>query len=474
MDRASLAARIQDILNRRRGAAGVAPAARLRGEDEDAAFAGRCTAAESSARVLEVLGATLADSEHGPCVVVDREYPASYRHGRHPVEGLAGAARDGVPSLPWFLDGKAGVQCADSEPSRLLFFDLETTGLSGGAGTVAFLVGWGFFDGDAFRTRQFFLRGYSAERALLHAAALFAASFGVGAGVVGPGAILVTYNGRAFDLPLIETRYAFHRLACPFTGAPHLDMLFPARRLWKRRAEWAPLSAPAWSGGHDASGSCALTALERDILELRRQDDVPGWEIPSRYFAFARTGDAACVSAVLEHNRLDLLSLAAVTGLVLQMARRGVGAARDRHECLALGRLFELLARPEDAECCYLAAASDEPGPGAEGDRLARAEALRWIAVQRRRTRRFDEAADAWRRLAAIDGIDPELCREALEALAIHHEHRVRDLPTAREFALRALDLAEDARRVNEVRHRLGRLSRKLDGPGRDRGPGDP
>ncbi len=98
---------------------------------------------------------------------------------------------------------------------------------------MAFLVGWGFFEGDAFRTRQFFLRSLSAERALLHATASFAARCGApdGAGA----AALVTYNGRAFDLPLIETRYALHRLASPFGETPHLDMLFPARRLWRRR-----------------------------------------------------------------------------------------------------------------------------------------------------------------------------------------------------------------------------------------------
>ncbi len=210
-------------------------------------------------------------------------------------------------------------------------------------------------------------------------------------------------------------------------------------------------------------GSCALTALERDILDLHRVDDVPGWEIPTRYFAFARTGDARCVSAVLEHNRLDLLSLAAVTVRVLQMAEQGVHAARDRHECLALGRLFEFLGRLEEAECCYTAAAQTVGGVG-EDERRTRAEALHWLAVQRRRARRFNDAAEAWSQLAEIDGIDAVLRRQALEALAIHHEHRARDLAEARRFALRALDLADDARHVDEVRHRLGRLSRKLGG----------
>ncbi len=136
MDRASLAARIQEILRSRGAPPGVAPSASPRGpEDEEAAFAVRCSAAESASRVLDILGATLVESDHGSCVVVDREYPASYRHGRMPLDQLAGAARDSVRALPWFLGPAPGDAGPARDVSRLLFFDLETTGLSGGAGT---------------------------------------------------------------------------------------------------------------------------------------------------------------------------------------------------------------------------------------------------------------------------------------------------------------------------------------------------
>ena len=108
-------------------------------------------------------------------------------------------------------------------PGRLLFVDLETTGLAGGAGTRAFLVGCGWFEGAAFRVRQFFLAGYAAERAMLDAVTEAAAE---ACGVV-------SYNGKSFDLPLIETRFLFHRMQTPFAGMPHVDMLHPARRLWR-------------------------------------------------------------------------------------------------------------------------------------------------------------------------------------------------------------------------------------------------
>ena len=457
MDRASLAARIQEILKNREtpaqaGGAPNRPAPRVAEGDEEAVFAARCAAAEASAGVLDVLGATALDGAHGPCVVVDRHYPASQAHGHQPIDRYLSAARASLGALPWFLDRydpvAAGLD-AGVRP-RLVCFDLETTGLSGGAGTYAFLVGFGYFDEDGFRTRQFFLRGYGEERALLHAVEEEIASVGSG-----DRTVLVTYNGRAFDVPLIDTRYQMHRLRPPFGKLPHVDMLFPARRLWKSRARAVSLS-------DSAPGSCALTAIERDILGLHRQDDVPGWEIPSRYFGYTRTGDARGLAAVLEHNRLDLVSLGAVAAVILEMAGTGASVMRERHYHLAVGRLSESLGRLDEAERCFEAAAVADGTLNRELDATIRADALHWLALHRRRARRFDAAAEAWLELSRIPGIDPGLRREALEALAVHHEHRAKNLEQAREFALSALQLADDARRVDEVRHRLGRLSRKL------------
>ncbi len=297
MDRAALAARIQDILKSRAkptGGRGPAAGPHVSPADEGAAFAARCAAAEASSRVLDVLGGSLVDGGRGPSVVVDRSYTADHRHGRHSVERYVEAADSARVSLPWFL-GRSGAVLPTgglAAGPRLLFFDLETTGLSGGAGTYAFLVGFGFFDENGFRTRQYFLRGYGEERALLDAVAGEISASGAGRPLV-----LVTYNGRSFDVPLIETRYQLNRLRLPFGGLPHVDMLFPARRLWKRRPTPAGDLRRAARGRitrdtaarhqsqaagrfDDPPGSCSLTAIERDILGLHRQDDVPGWEIP--------------------------------------------------------------------------------------------------------------------------------------------------------------------------------------------------
>jgi uncharacterized protein len=501
VDRTALAARIQDILKGRNGGQGrpSMPAAQTPGApivrpegafaapgpqliDEEAAFAARCTAAEASARVTEVLGGSVIQAGNGSCLAIDREFESSHQHGRSELGRYVTGVSESASALDVFLAregaaagaGRALPGLDGGGTPRLLFFDTETTGLSGGAGTTAFLVGFAYFDGDAFRTRQFFMRSYAEERAMLDAVTAYIAGIEAESGA---SPILVTYNGRSFDVPLMDTRFSLHRRRSPFPELSHLDMLYPARRLWKRRAE-GPLTKAAVAASRnvyqmspdEAPGSCALTAIERDILSLHRHDDVPGWEIPTRYFAFARTGDASGLAGVLEHNRLDLISLAAVTALVLEMVRDGAASARSRRDGLALGRLFEYLERTDDAARCYAFAAEAEGMFGAEADDDARAEALKWLALHHRRARRFQQAADAWRAIAELPDVDVVVRREALEALAIHHEHRARDFESAREFAAKALELADDAKRVDEVRHRLGRLSRKIGGEPREPG----
>ena len=200
----------------------------------------------------------------------------------------------------------------DRDPRALLFVDLETTGLAGGAGTYAFLVGCAFFEPHGFRTRQYFLPGYQHERRLLaEVEALVRAS-----------ASLVSYNGKSFDVPVLETRYQFNRLTPPFDGVPHVDMVHPARRFWRGMAA----SPGAWP----ETDSCRLVTLERTLFGVRRLGDVPGYEIPSRYFDFMRSGDASPLEPVLEHNRLDLISLAALTFRAVRLLAGAPGILDQR------------------------------------------------------------------------------------------------------------------------------------------------
>src|SRR5262249_35440553 len=232
----------------------------------------------------------------------------------------------------------------DGIGERTLFVDLETTGLSGGAGTVAFLVGVGWFDLGAFQVRQFLLTSYASERALLCAVAeCFDAA-----------ALLVTYNGKTFDVPVMETRWLFHRMPMPLESVRHFDMLHPARRLWRTRVAEANPRAPTNDGG-----GCRLGTLERVLCDVTRVGDVPGMEIPARYFRFLRTGDARPLEPVLEHNRLDLISLAAVAAHAVELVEHGSGRCRDAAEGLALGRVYERAGAIERAMACYDFAAND-------------------------------------------------------------------------------------------------------------------
>lgn len=393
-------------------------------------------------RVCDVLGATMRESRSGPCLMIDRRYEADRWHGDVRVEDCAVTDDERLRLLDGTLDPPS------SGSGRVLFLDTETTGLSGGAGTVAFLVGCGWFDAGAFQVRQFLLPSFACERALLVAVA----------DALAPAGLIVTYNGKTFDLPLMETRWLFHRMETPLTERRHFDMLHPARRLWRRRAPGAAHGGAALA--LPADDGCSLGAMERALLGYERVGDVPGFEIPSRYFQYLRSGDPRPLLDVLEHNRLDLISLAAVVARAQQLVGGGADVCRDAYERLALGRLLDRAGRRDAADACFRRAA-------AEGDAFVRAEALLRLAWKCRRERRHGEAAEACRAILEIDessGAIGIARRYALEALAIHHEHRDRDLEAARAFAMAALDADERPRWRKDVQYRLARLERKLAG----------
>ena len=442
----------------------------------------------------DILGGEWRTSRGQKFLIVDRKYSPGYRHGRvaiadclPPADGvwprfhlLAAGAE--IPALHRACganpSGSPGGPERSAPHRKLLFLDLETTGLAGGAGTYAFLVGCGWFDGATFRLRQFFLSNFGAERALLESVAELASDT----------ACIVTYNGKTFDLPLIETRFVLQRMQTPFADMPHVDLLHPARRMWREENDG--------EGMDRGEGGCRLARLERTMCGYQREGDVPGFEIPSRYFQFVRSGDARSLDAVLEHNRLDIVSLAMLTARASQLLDDGPSAAATMREALGMGRLYERAGMTDEALQSFSRAA-DMVGAGAgaglacptkreERSRKTRpypeicadeticAEALRAYATLSRRHRRYEDAATAWRRVLDLRHGPPAIVREATEALAVHHEHRVRDLAVARRFALQSLPLQRTASREQAARHRLARLDRKLGGMAVVPAPPDP
>lgn len=272
---------------------------------------------------------------------------------------------------------------------------------------------------------------------------------------------LVSFNGKSFDAPVLETRYLFHRLSSSFRELPHVDVLHPARRFWKARTAGARASGALGARTFQASeDTCSLIALEKQLLGVRRCGDVPGFEIPGRYFQFVRSGDPRPLAAVLEHNRLDLLTLAALTARLFHVTLHGPDAARDAREALALGHVYmraDLVSRASDAYA--RAVEMTERGIVSQ---VVRIESLRALALTQRRARQYAAAAACWRRLLATPGCPPLVAREATEALAVHHEHRDRDLEAAKAFALQSLEVDAQPAWTRAVQHRLARLDRKL------------
>jgi uncharacterized protein YprB with RNaseH-like and TPR domain len=317
-------------------------------------------------------------------------------HGDSPLSRFRAIAPGAVATLTGEPD-LAGFDLASA-----VFLDTETTGLAGGTGTAAFLIGIGFVDGDRFRVRQYFMRDYHEEPALLAGLA----------GDLGRFRHLVTFNGRMFDVPLLETRYRLSRDRFPLADAPHLDLLLPARRLWKARLE-----------------SCRLQSLEDALLGLRRRGDVPGDEIPRIYFEWVRRRDARALARVFEHNRLDVISLAALAVLACRWVEEGW--ADDPRDAYSLARVLDRAQLPERADVFYRRTLETDPADAGS----YRVAALLRLAERARRAGEWARAEALWSEAAEAGAL------EALRALAILREHRERDFASALAAVDRALAL---------------------------------
>jgi hypothetical protein len=287
---------------------------------------------------------------------------------------------------------------------RAVFLDTETTGLAGGTGTAAFLVGVGWVEGERFRFRQYFMRDYHEEAALLR---------GLAEDLAGVERI-VTFNGGVFDVPLLESRYRLNRERFPFASALHFDLLYPARRLWKARLE-----------------SCRLQSLEQALLSVRRHGDVPGEEIPRIYFDFVRRRDGRAMARVLEHNRLDVLSLAALAALACQWVDGE--HAEDPRDVYCLARVLERAELYDRSERQYRRLLEEAPSP-------VRTASLMRLAARAKKAGEVERALRFWQE--AADGGNWLALRE----LALHHEHRSRDLPAALSMVEIGLDRLDGER----------------------------
>jgi uncharacterized protein len=311
-------------------------------------------------------------------------------------------------------------RAALEDPEKWLFLDTETTGLAGGTGTYAFLVGLGWWDASGLEVEQFFMRDFAEEHSLLHELAARIAE----------RPVLVTFNGKSFDWPLLESRFMMTRSIAAPKLAAHLDLLHPARALWKLRL-----------------GSVRLVELERHVLDAprlgwHREDDVASAMIPQFYFDYLRGGPTAPLAGVVRHNQMDLRGLAALFCKINAMLSESSGAPNEI-ESLDLFGLSRFLQRRGDASRAHSACAQAlEIGLPAEFQPKARCE----LARMAKRRGEHLRAAEIWLEVVG----DPHDGVRACEQLAIHYERQAKDLNRATEFA--RLALAKLTRQRNSSR----------------------
>lgn len=382
----------------------------------------------TAAPIENLLDGAVRETDAGCFYEVTHPFPADTRRGPLAL-GEWGSQEHATLARIGSLDA-----ASLPELDRFVFLDTETTGL-GGAGAIPFLVGIGHFDtGGQFVVRQFFLRDPSEEDAML----------GYLHDTIAPESGLVTFNGRAFDVPLLAGRYMLARRSTHVNRLPNLDLLAPARRLWKRRLP-----------------SCALSALEADILGIERTHaDVAGQFIPWMYQQYLQTGDAHDMARVFYHNEQDILSMV-VLAVILTRAF-GQPDAPDMHieDRISLARWYESRGMPAESEAAYRIAAEEAP------DVEARQAALIGYAGLLKRLDRRDEAVGLWEYLA-----DLKLDIDGHEELAKYYEWHAGNLAEAVRWTETGIALAESWRpglRRSEalvaLNHRRERLLRRLAG----------
>ncbi len=345
-------------------------------------------AVETLATALE--GKVLTDG----VILIRRHFPL---HGQLGKIGLQ-ALRNRQPHLPGDVAG---------DQRRHVYIDTETTGLSGGSGTLAFLVGLAVVADGAIELTQFLLTKFCAEAALLSAFAE----------CLSADDRLVSYNGKSYDLPLLTGRFRMQGLAQPFADLPHLDLLHPVRRLFGNR----------WD-------DCRLLSVERQLLGFARVDDLPGSEAPAAWFSYVRSGHADQLVKVVAHNQQDIVSLAVAHTTLAQAIAQPLDFGVDLH---ALGRW--LAESDADAARNLLQSHSGQ---------LCHA-GKRFLAHLLRRAGHWPQAVALWETLAANG------CTDSIERLAKYHEHVSKDLVAARRCCELLPDRAADQQRRRRIQEKL-------------------
>jgi uncharacterized protein YprB with RNaseH-like and TPR domain len=343
----------------------------------------------------DILGTIEISTPFGEHLLVERSYPDSHIHGNVQLNLIYNISGEIIKLI---------AKCPDYEDldfRRAVFIDTETTGLAGGSGTLAFLIGVGFFEGDSFKVLQYFISDYDKEAAALYSLSNLLKKFDS----------LVTFNGKSYDIPLLEARYMISRMESPFNKTFHLDLLSAARRLYKERLE-----------------SVSLSSLEQNLLSLKREGDIPSYEIPSVYFRFLRDSNPYPLKPVFYHNRMDILSMVTLTISMANAFKEPLDTTSCKNQdYYCLGRVFEDMGMVEKSIECYKRALQVQG---------VREKTHAQLSLLYKRLGRWQEAERLWMAMVEAN-IRPVF---ALVELAKYYEHRLKDYNRAAKAAQMALE----------------------------------
>ncbi len=323
----------------------------------------------------------------------------------------------------------------DLDLSTALFFDLETTGLSGGTGTIPFNIGLGYYRDDKFWVGQYFLSELASERQMLEDFSLLLEDMDFKS--------IVTFNGKTFDVPLLETRFILHRMPFKLDGLPHLDFLFPARNFWKHKYD-----------------NCRLSYLAREVLATGRDDDIPSSEVPWRYFQYLQTGNYDLIEPVLYHNAEDILSLLGLVVLGASILSEDPEAcSADAMDFFGAAKVMEKVGQTEKAADFYQRALN-----GSLSHEVGLSTRRR-LATQYKRGEKWDKAVSLWTEMTESEEASGDLLY-SLRELSMYYEHRAKIFDRAHGFAEEGFVLAMGFSEYYErdFTRRRERLKKKMKG----------
>ena len=380
---------------------------------------------EVTPQLTDLFAGSWENSSSGDCFVIRKSFPQDMLHGNSSL------LRE--PDLQIFDNNPSLAGISSIPLNQFLFIDTETTGLSGGAGTYVFLIGAAKFDDNALSFAQFFLQDPINEPAQLEALEKF----------IAPAKVIISYNGKSFDLPRLKTRYKFHGWPSPFENIYHLDLLHISRRLWK-------LHLP----------SCSLGDIEHYLLGITRSSiDIPGWQVAAQFFDYLQTNDPSPLSSVFYHNEIDVISLVTLLNYIDQRLSDPLADAYQSQEDLVSIGTYLFHQKQTDQAIAVLSHALKNVK---QLDGIYQI-GLSNLASLYKKMGDYSNALPLWEKSAALGSL------QSFIELAIYFEHKENDYQEALHWTLSGLEALSNQSQENQnptikiaLEHRLSRLKMKI------------